>query len=285
MSAVPKAQRPQASPYEGSAVTWQEPSVVESEEPTVRTALVRRPSPRLADGLVTHIDRTPVDAGLAARQHEAYVDALESAGWRVRELPAADDLPDAVFVEDTVVVCGGLAVLARPGASERRPEVESMEQAVAGLGLEVARIDGEGTLDGGDVLQVGTTVYVGRSGRTNEDAICQLPRLLGTRGRHVVRVGLAGCLHLKTAMTALPDGTLIGNPDWVDTSVLPGLRVAPEPSGAHVVVLGEKQVLIAASAPRTAEQLRDEGYDVSVVDISEFEKMEGCVTCLSVLIP
>jgi dimethylargininase len=275
VSAVSEVRRPQASPYEGSAVTWQ--------EPTVRTALVRRPSPRLGDGLVTHIDRTPVDADLAARQHEAYVAALESAGWRVRELPAADDLPDAVFVEDTVVVCDGLAVLARPGAPERRPEVESMERAVAELGLEVARIDGEGTLDGGDVLQVGTTVYVGRSGRTNEDAICQLPRLLG--GRHVVSVGLGGCLHLKTAMTALPDGSLIGNPDWVDTTALPGLRVAPEPSGAHVVVLGEKQVLIAASAPRTAEQLRDEGYDVSVVDISEFEKMEGCVTCLSVLIP
>ncbi|GAA4614083.1 N(G),N(G)-dimethylarginine dimethylaminohydrolase [Actinoallomurus liliacearum] len=262
-------------------MTWQEPSV----EPEKRTALVRRPSPRLADGLVTHIDRTPVDAGLAARQHEAYVEALRAAGWQVRELPAADDLPDAVFVEDTVVVCDGLALLARPGAAERRAEVASVERVVTELGLEVARIDGEATLDGGDVLQVGTTVYVGRSGRTNEDAICLAARLLGTRGRHVVPVQVEGCLHLKTAMTALPDGTLIGNPEWVDTSVLPGLRVAPEPSGAHVVVLGEKRVLIAASAPRTADQLRDEGYEVSAVDISEFEKMEGCVTCLSVLVP
>ncbi|MEV5709186.1 dimethylargininase [Actinoallomurus sp. NPDC052274] len=254
-------------------------------KPEKRTALVRRPSPRLADGLVTHIDRTPVDAGSAARQHEAYVEALRSAGWQVRELPAADDLPDAVFVEDTVVVCDGLALLARPGAAERRAEVTSMERVVTELGLEVARIDGEATLDGGDVLQVGTTVYVGRSGRTNEDAICLAARILGARGRHVVPVQVEGCLHLKTAMTALPDGTLIGNPEWVDTSVLPGLRVAPEPSGAHVVVLGEKRVLIAASAPRTADQLRDEGYEVSVVDISEFEKMEGCVTCLSVLVP
>lgn len=255
---------------------------MESEK---RVALVRRPSPRLAEGLVTHIDRSPVDAGLAARQHEAYVAALRSAGWRVHELPAADDLPDAVFVEDTVVVCDGLAVLARPGAPERRAEVASVERAVTGLGLEVARIDGEATLDGGDVLQVGTTVYVGRSGRTNEDAICLAARLFGARGRHVVPVQVRGCLHLKTAMTALPDGTLIGDPDRVDTSVLPGLRVAPEPSGAHVVVLGDKQVLIAASAPRTADRLREEGYDVSVVDIGEFEKMEGCVTCLSVLIP
>jgi dimethylargininase len=250
-----------------------------------RIALVRRPSPRLAEGLVTHIDRRPVDAALAARQHAAYVAALEGAGWAVRELPAADDLPDAVFVEDTVVVCDGLAVLGRSGAPSRRAETASMAETLAALGLELARIEGEGTLDGGDVLQVGTTVYVGRSGRTNDDAFCQLARLLGARGRHVVPVALRGCLHLKSAMTALPDGTLIGIPEHVDTSALPGLRVAVEPSGAHVVVLGDNQVLIAASAPRTAEMLANEGYEVIAVDVSEFEKMEGCVTCLSVLIP
>jgi dimethylargininase len=247
-------------------------------------ALVRRPSPRLAEGIVTHIDRRPVDAALAARQHDAYVAALESAGWQVRRLPPADDLPDAVFVEDTVVVCDGLAVMGRPAAPARAPEIASMELAIAELGLEVVRID-EGTLDGGDVLQVGGTVYAGRSARTNEDALCQLARLLATRGRRVVPVTLNGCLHLKSAMTALPDGSLIGVPELLDTSALPYLGVALEPSGAHVVVLGEKQVLIAASAPRTADHLASEGYEVSVVDISEFEKVEGCVTCLSVLIP
>jgi dimethylargininase len=100
----------------------------------------------------------------------------------------------------------------------------------------------------------------------------------------VVPVSVSRCLHLKTAMTALPDGTLIGVPEWVDTSVLPGLRVAPEPEGAHVVILGEDHVLLATSAPRTAEHLRAEGYAVTTVDISQFEALEGCVTCLSVLI-
>jgi dimethylargininase len=250
-----------------------------------RTALVRRPSPRLAEGIVTHIDRRPVDVALAMRQHDAYVAALESAGWRVRWLPPADDLPDAVFVEDTVVVCDGLAVLARPGAPERAPEIASMERMITALGLEIVRIEDEGTLDGGDVLQVGTTVYAGRSARTNEDALCQLARLLATRGRRVVPVTLTDCLHLKTAMTALPDGSLIGVPEFLDTSALPYLRVAQEPAGAHVVVLGEKQVLISDSAPRTADLLASEGYDVTVVGIGEFEKLEGCVTCLSVLIP
>jgi dimethylargininase len=254
----------------------------ETPEPT---ALVRRPSPRLAEGIVTHIDRRPVDVALAMRQHDAYVAALESAGWRVRWLPPADDLPDAVFVEDTVVVCDGLAVLARPGAPERAPEIASMERMITELGLKVVRIEDEGTLDGGDVLQVGTTVYAGRSARTNEDALCQLARLLATRGRRVVPVTLTDCLHLKTAMTALPDGSLIGVPELLDTSALPYLRVAQEPAGAHVVVLGEKQVLISDSAPRTADLLASEGYDVTVVGIGEFEKLEGCVTCLSVLIP
>lgn len=249
-----------------------------------RTALVRRPSSRLGDGIVTHVDRQPIDAALAARQHEAYVEALESAGWRVRWLPPADDLPDAVFVEDTVVVCDDLAVLARPGVPERLPEIDSVEEVLAELRLETARIDGEGTLDGGDVLQVGNTAYAGRSARTNEDALCQLARLFATRGKRVVPVTLGDCLHLKTAMTALPDGSLIGVPELLDTSALPYLGVAHEAAGAHVVVLGEKQVLIASSAPRTAEQLAAEGYDVTVVDISEFEKLEGGVTCLSVLI-
>jgi dimethylargininase len=255
------------------------------EGPGPRTALVRRPSPRLDEGIVTHIDRRPVDVALAMRQHEAYVEALESAGWNVRWLPPADDLPDAVFVEDTVVVCDDLAVLTRPGTPERVPEVASMEEAIADLSLEVVRIEGEGTLDGGDVLQVGNTAYAGRSSRTNEDALCQLARLLATRGRRVVPVTLHDCLHLKTAMTALPDGSLIGVPELLDTGALPYLGVAQEPAGAHVVVLGEKQLLLAASAPRTAGHLADEGYDVTVVDISEYEKLEGCVTCLSVLIP
>jgi dimethylargininase len=149
----------------------------------------------------------------------------------------------------------------------------------------VARIEAPGTLDGGDVLQVGENIYVGLSDRTNEEAICQLSRLACGVGRRVVRVEIRDCLHLKSAMTALPDGSLIGMPDWVDTSVLPGLRVAPEPSGAHVVILGEDHVLLAASAPRTTERLRADGLRVTVVDISEFEALEGCVTCLSVLIP
>ncbi|MEV4109111.1 dimethylargininase [Nonomuraea sp. NPDC049695] len=242
-------------------------------------ALVRKPGPRIAEGIVTHIEREPVDPERALHQHDAYVAALAAAGWRVTYVPEAHELPDAPFVEDTVVVSGRLAVLTRPGAEERRPEVESVAATVRRLGLKAVRIAAPGTLDGGDVLQAGRTVYVGRSARTSAGGIAQLAGLLPER--RIVPVDLNGVLHLKSAVTALPDGTLIGDPRHVD---LPGLLEPPEEAGAHVVPLGGDRVLLAASAPRTAALLEQRGVSVTTVDISEFERLEGCVTCLSVLI-
>lgn len=249
------------------------------------TALVRRPSTRLAEGIVTHIARTPVDVALARRQHDAYVAALAGHGWRVVEVPPAEDCPDSVFVEDTVVVCGDLAVVSRPGAPERRPETAEVEATLRELGLRIAHIEAPGTLDGGDVLQIGDTVFVGRGGRTNADGITQLAAHLSTVGRRVVPVPLEKVLHLKSATTALPDGTCLVHGDLVDAAALPAVREVPEEPGAHVVPLGGHDVLIAASAPRTAHLLTGLGYTPVVVDISEYERLEGCVTCLSVLIP
>jgi dimethylargininase len=252
---------------------------------TQRVAIVRRPSSRMSEGLVTFGEREPVDAELAARQHEAYVAALAGAGWAIHEVAPADDLPDSAFVEDTVVIAGDLAVLARPGAPERRPEVAGTEEAVRTLGLEVARIEEPGMLDGGDVLAVGRTLYVGRGGRTNEDGIRRLETLVSSRGFEVVTVPLRDVLHLKSAITALPDGTLIAaDPSLLDTGPLPELQLVPEEAGSHVVPLGGDTVLMATSAPRSAELFAERGHDVIAVDIGEFEKMEGCVTCLSVLV-
>jgi dimethylargininase len=246
------------------------------------TALVRAVSPLLADGIVTHIDRTDVDVALARRQHAAYVDALTGCGWRVRFVPPADACPDSVFVEDTVVVVDELAVLARPGAAVREAEVEAVEPVVRDLGLTVARIEAPGSLDGGDVLQVGRTVYVGLGGRTNAEGIRQLATLLAPVDRTVVPVPLTGVLHLKSAVTALPDGTCLSFDPAA--AAVPGHTRVPEPAGAHVVPLGTSDVLIAASAPRTAELIASLGFHPVVVDISEFERLEGCVTCLSVLV-
>jgi dimethylargininase len=246
-------------------------------------ALVRRPSPRLAEGLLTHLDPQPVDTDLAVRQWEGYVEALRAEGWDTVEVPPADDCPDAAFVEDTVVVYGDLAVISRPGADQRKPETPGTEETLAGLGYRIARIEAPGTLDGGDVLKHDGMVWVGLGGRTNQAAVDQLTALLAPMGARVVGVPLTKVLHLKSAVTALPDGTVVGfEPVVDDPSVWPGFLAVPEEPGAHVVLLDGETVLMSSRAPRTRELFEARGLRVVPVDISEFEKLEGCVTCLSV---
>jgi dimethylargininase len=249
------------------------------------TGVVRPPSSRLAEGIVTHIGRTAVDVDLAREQHASYVAALAASGWKAEPVPVAEACPDSVFVEDTVVVCADLAVLTRPGALSRRAEVPGVAEVIESLGLRTARIEAPGTLDGGDVLQAGPAVYVGRGGRTNGEGIRQLRALLAPLGRTVIAVPLGEVLHLKSAVTALPDGTFLVLPELVPAGLFPAVRPVSEEAGCHVVPLGGDRVLIAASAPRTAALLDDLGFTPVVVDISEFEKLEGCVTCLSVLLP
>ncbi|HEY0519858.1 MAG TPA: arginine deiminase family protein [Ilumatobacteraceae bacterium] len=246
-------------------------------------ALVRRPGPRLNEGLLTHFERTDVDVDLAVKQWQAYVDELNRHGWETIEVPAADDCADAVFIEDTIVMFADLAVITRPGAPSRQPETDAVRSAITRLGYNTATIEAPGTLDGGDVLKVGDTVYVGRGGRTNSDGITQLAALLEPRGATVVAVPTTKVLHLKSAVTALPDGTIVGWPDSVDdTTLFPKFMATPEESGAHVVLLGDDKLLIAGDCPASAAMYRSMGYDPVEVDIGEFQKLEGCVTCLSV---
>ncbi len=246
-------------------------------------ALVRRPGPRLDEGIVTHIARSPVDLTLAQRQWSDYVATMGSAGWETIEVPEAVDCPDAVFVEDTVVVYKNVAVITRPGADARKPEVADTEKMVEALGYSVNRIRPPGTLDGGDVLKVGDTIYVGRGGRTNGEGIRQFRELLEPLGANVIAVPITKVLHLKSAVTALPDGSIVGYPPLVDDATFyPHFRAVPEESGAHVVLLGGNRLLMAADCPASAELYTDLGYEPVIVDISEFQKLEGCVTCLSV---
>jgi dimethylargininase len=247
-----------------------------------RRALVRRPSPLLADGLVTHIERSPIDLELAGRQWQGYVDALTGSGWQTVEVSPAPDCPDSVFVEDTVVMFDGSAVITNPGADARKPETDGTAKVLADLGYPVHRMK-QGSLDGGDVLKVGGVVYVGRGGRTDAAGIAEFRSILEPLGATVIAVPLTTVLHLKSAVTALPDGTVIGYPPLVDhPGFFPHFRPMPEEAGAHVVDLGRGHLLMASSAPRSAEMIADLGYTPVLVDITQFEKMEGCVTCLSV---
>jgi dimethylargininase len=249
-----------------------------------RVALVRIPATNLAEGIVTNIERVEVDPTKADEQWDAYVAALADNGWETVEVGSAEVLPDSVFVEDTAVVLGDRAVIARSAAEQRRGETPGTEATLTDLGLRIDRIQEPGTLDGGDVLRVGDTLYVGRSERTNAEGVRQLRVIAAEEGYTVVAVPVKGALHLKSAVTALPDGTVIGRADLVDPSVFDRFLPVPEASGVAVVVLSADAVLMAASAPKTAELLADLGYRVVTVDISEFEKLEGCVTCLSVLV-
>lgn len=245
--------------------------------------LVRRPSPLLADGELTHLDRVPVDPALAQRQWEEYLAVFRSRGWEVVEVEPADDQPDGVFVEDAVVMFGDLAVLCRAGAESRRGESSTIEAAVAASGISSVRIEEPGTLDGGDVLKVGRTVYVGASSRTNAEGIAQLRGLVEPRGWTVVEVPVTKVLHLKSGVTALPDGTVVGFAPLVDDPALfPAFLAIPEVHGTAVVVLDEQTVLMSADALATADLYRSRGLDVITTPVSEFEKLEGCVTCLSV---
>jgi dimethylargininase len=248
-----------------------------------RKALMRRPSPHVADGLVTHIERSPVDPDLALQQWQGYVQALNDAGWQVTEVAPAPDLPDSAFIEDTLVVYGDLAVVTRPGAARRRPEVTAAERSVRRVGYRVVRIVEPGTLDGGDVLKFGGTVYVGRGGRTNAEGVRQLAEHLSPLDATVMPVPVRKVLHLKSAVTALPDGTVIGYEPLVDDKhMYERFMAVPEEAGPHVVLLEDNKLLMSSRAPLTAAMLRAMGYEVVCVDIGEFEKLEGCVTCLSV---
>ncbi|MEP6853309.1 MAG: dimethylargininase [bacterium] len=248
-----------------------------------RVALVRRPSSRLAEGVTTHIEATAVDVARAQAQWQSYVGALDDAGWAVTEVEPAEDCPDSVFVEDTAVLFGPLAVLTHPGAAVRRPEVEGTAAVLRRLGYRTCAIEAPGHLDGGDVLKTDGRIYVGRGGRTDAAGVAQLRSVLAAAGHPVTAVPLTKALHLKSAVTALPDGTVIGwSPVVDDPAFFPLYRSMPEEPGAHVVDLGSGRLLVSAAAPASAELLADVGYEPVLVDISEFEKLEGCVTCLSI---
>lgn len=248
-----------------------------------RTILVRRPSPGLADGELTHIARRRVDVELAVRQWNDYVDVFREHGWSVIELDPLDEHPDGVFVEDVLVMYGRTAIITWPGTMSRRGEVDGLDARLAALGYDVARIRPPGTLDGGDVMKIGTTVYVGLGGRTNQAGIEQLRDIVAPLGADVIAVPTTRVLHLKSAVTALPDGTVIGyEPVVDDPSTFDPFLAVPEEPGAHVVDLGDGHVLMTGRTEASAALIRRRGFEPVICDIGEFEKLEGCVTCLSV---
>ncbi len=235
---------------------------------------------------LTYRSREPIDLARARLQHHQYEQLLEHLGVEVVSLPAEPGLPDAVFVEDAAVVLDECALLPRMGAASRRPEIESLAAALRAH-RPLVRLGEPGTLDGGDVLRMGRTLYVGLSTRTDAAGIATLRHHAAPLGYEVRPVPVQGCLHLKSACTALGPYTLLGNPERVDRSNFPGLQfvtVSPdEPDAANVLRIGD-QILASACFPRTLERLVGLGFRVHAVDNSELVKAEGGLTCTAVLV-
>lgn len=249
-------------------------------------AIVRKPSPALSQCALTFLERRPIDFDRALEQHAAYVQALEACGVAVQILPPEPDLPDAVFVEDTAVVVDECAVVTRPGIDSRRAEVDSIAAALSSI-RPVVRVTAPGTIEGGDVLRIGRTFFVGQTARTNAEGTRQLAGALAPHGYDVLPVPLTGgCLHLKSAVTYVGRETVLLNPAWIDPDLFRRWQCVPtaaeEPSGANALLVGDV-VHTAASAPLTRRKLDALGFATRAIDTSEFEKAEAALTCLSLL--
>lgn len=250
-----------------------------------RIAMTRAVSSRLAACELSFIPRTPIDVDLAREQHAAYCAALRTLGCEVVTLAAEMDYPDSVFVEDTAVVLPELALLTRPGAASRRGEVTSIGAALARWRSTVS-IAAPATVDGGDVLRLGQTLYVGQGARSNAAALMQMQAAVAPFGYRVQGVATHGCLHLKSAVTQIAADALLVQPAWIDTGIFGDWRlIAVDPAEAHAanaVRVGDA-ALLPASFPRTRERVAAAGIRTVAVDVSELQKAEGAVTCCSLI--
>jgi dimethylargininase len=252
------------------------------------TAITRAVSSSMQDCQLAFVERQPIDIGKAIAQHGQYEACLKSLGIAVVSLPAVPELPDAVFVEDPAIVLDEVAVMTRMGAESRRGESASLAEAVARF-RPLRWIADPGTLEGGDVVRIGSTLFVGRSARSNDAGIAQLARELAPFGYAVQAVEMRNCLHLKSACTYLGRGTVLANRGWADLEDFDGpgglshIDVAPgEPAAADVLAIGDT-VLIPASFPETAGILECAGWRVLPIDVSELQKAEAGVTCMSLI--
>lgn len=269
--------------------------------PKPRTvALTHLPSPKMEDAIRTFAAHERIDLERVRAQHAAYREALAKAGAEVVVLDTNLEHPDCVFIEDVAIVLDEIAILTPMGAPARAGEPAGIEPTLRTY-REVVRIEAPAKIEGGDVVVVGKQILVGQTDRTNARGIEELARITKPHGYDVRPVPVRGCLHLKTACTALPFGALVVNPAWLDVEALRSTLVAPrgrtasggswgevisvaegEPHAANVVSVNGR-VITGAGNPRTAELFRSHCIGIDVLDLSELAKADGCGTCLSLL--
>jgi dimethylargininase len=249
------------------------------------TAITRAVSPAIVNCELTYVARQAIDLAKAREQHRAYEQLLEKLGARVISLPEEPDLPDSMFVEDPAIVLDELAVILPLGTKSRQPEAESLAKALAPF-RKLAHITAPGSIEGGDVLRIDRTLFVGLTTRTNAEGIRQLGEILAPINYKVVGVPVTGCLHLKSAVTYLGGNTLLANRQWFDTTPFEAydwIDVSPvEPHAANALALGDT-VIFPASFPKTRAKIETAGFHVTPIDISELQKAESGLTCSSLL--
>ena len=254
--------------------------------PSVHLAITRAVSPEIAHCELTWVKREPISFELAVRQHERYCALLRRCGVEVVVLPADRRYPDCSFVEDTAVVVDEVAIITRMGAPARRGERGAVEQALA-RHRRIRTVQPPATLDGGDVLLVGRRVFVGLSQRTNEAGLEAVRLILAPHGYHVTPIRVFGCLHLKSACTAIDSETVLVNRQWVDSGSLEGVRSVfvpdHEPRAADVLRVNDV-VCMHDRFPATRELVESLNIAVVTVDLSEFIIAEAGPTCLSILL-
>lgn len=249
-------------------------------------AITRQVSPRFNECELTHIDRSPIDVNVARQQHDDYVRLLAGLGCKVIELPEEPSLPDSVFVEDTAFILPEVAVITRPGADSRKPEIDSIIPVLAPY-RPLLHVASPATLDGGDVLVTGKQIFIGLSTRSNREAVSQLNALLDDYGYKAWGVELKDCLHLKSAVTRVDDSTLLINNTWVDPSNFPGFEFievdASEPFAANCLPV-RGRIMYPITFPKTRKRLEERGFNIAPVDLRELAKAEGAVTCCSLIV-
>lgn len=249
------------------------------------TAIVREVSSSINDCELSFHARQPIDVARAMAQHKAYQQCLAELGVRIVSLPAEPGLPDAVFVEDPAVVVNEVALISNMGAPSRRPEARSLANVLWRY-RPLKFLAAPATLDGGDVLLIGRSIFVGLSRRTNRDGINQLGDLLGSYDYQVQPVEVRGCLHLKSACSLVGNDTVLVNRSWIDAERLRGFELLDVPQdelAAANALLVNDVVIIPASFPKTRALLEKRGFRVRTVDVSELQKAEAGVTCTSLI--
>ena len=251
-----------------------------------KNCIVRKPCKALVEGITSGTYPGKPDYELACRQHEHYIECLKQCGVQVEVLPALEAYPDSVFVEDPAVVTRSCAIITNPGAASRNGEKNEILPAIRKFYPEekIHFITGEGHLDGGDVMMVGDHFYVGRSARTNEEGIRQLTEILAKYGMTCSEVPLYKVLHLKTGVNYLEDNNMLVSGEFVEK---------PEFEKYNKVVIPEEEayaanciwvndtVIVPAGYPAVLKAVQDLGYKTLLVDTSEYRKLDGGLSCLS----